>query len=116
MYEFLRALIGSNVPTIFIVFGLALVAIGLFGGISGKIELDKVGRFASVMVGALVVVAGLWMSLPGSIVETVELSSPTRPFTRECPSEVEISGIIVANGPGSIAYQFQFSDGTWVTG
>lgn len=109
MYDFLRALMGSNVSNIFILFGLGLVAIGLFGGISGKIELDKVGRFASVIIGGLVVVAGLWMGRPGPIVETVEVSSPTHSVTK-CPSEVKISGIIVASGPGDVAYQFEYGD------
>lgn len=111
MIDLLRAVIGGGPSTILIVFGLALIAIGLFGYIPGSIHLNKVTRFAAVIVGTLALAGGLWMGRADSIVKSVKVLAPSTSITQECPFEVKISGIIGGNGPGTVAYQFQFSDG-----
>src|SRR5262249_6992620 len=61
MGDFLKEALHAPLGTIFVLAGLAFLGIAIIGKISGKIEPDKVGRIAGGVVGAGLVIAGLFM-------------------------------------------------------
>ena len=61
MVDFLKEALHAPLGTIFVLAGLAFVGIAIIGKISGKIEPDKFGRIAGGVVGAGLVIVGLFM-------------------------------------------------------
>jgi uncharacterized protein YecT (DUF1311 family) len=64
MSDILKALGDLKIDSLFILAGLVFVFVGVVGNISGKINPSKMGRLAAIVVGALLIAAGVWMHTP----------------------------------------------------
>ena len=113
MGDMLKVLTELSFDNLFVIVGLGFIAVAVFGNISGKISPDAKGRIASAIVGACLLVSGLWWHAQahGFRVTSVALASPPRSQAVSCPTKIPLQGIIEAAGSGGVLYYFEFSDG-----
>lgn len=113
MGDALKVLTELSFDNLFVIVGLGFIAVAVLGNISGKINPDRKGRIASGIVGACLLVSGLWWHVQahGFRLTSVDLASPPRFQVVSCPTKVPLQGIIEAAGSGGVVYYFEFSDG-----
>jgi hypothetical protein len=110
--DMLKTLAGTNFENLFVLAGLAFVALAILGDISGKISPGRFGRIASGVLGAILVAFGIWMHTGSQLsVRALEISADKKVYVSHCPVEVGLSGIVEAAGSGTVIYQFEYSDG-----
>jgi hypothetical protein len=99
--------------TLFLLVGLAFVAVAVLGNISGKISPGKQGRIAAGIIGACLFAGGIWyhVTMHGFKVTASMVSTPGGPLTGTCPFAVNLQGIVDASGSGDVIYDFEFSNG-----
>jgi len=59
--DLLKELTQARPDTLFVLCGLAFLAVAVLGNISGKIQPGKEGRIASGVLGPVLIIVGLWM-------------------------------------------------------
>jgi hypothetical protein len=98
--------------TLFLLVGLAFVAVAVLGNISGKINPGKVGRIAAAIVGASLVSCGFWYhaAMHNFRVTLVDVAPP-QSRAGSCPLQVNLQGIVDSSGSGDVIYYFEFSNG-----
>jgi hypothetical protein len=108
----LKGLAGANFENLFVLAGLAFIALALLGDISGKISPGKFGRIASGILGVVLLVAGIVMHIgPRFTVKDLDIAIEKKVYVARCPVEVGLSRIIEATGEGNVIYSFEYSDG-----
>lgn len=109
----LQILAEMSWDTLFLLVGLAFVAVAVLGNISGRIRPGKQGRIAAAVVGSILVAGGIWyhVMMHGFSVTDSMVSTPNGPISGTCPMAVNLQGIVDASGTGDVIYQFQFSNG-----
>jgi len=65
MLDFLKELSQARMDTLFVLAGLAFLAVAVFGNISGKIQPGKGGRIAAGILGPALIIVGLSMHIEG---------------------------------------------------
>ena len=110
--DVLKILSEMSWDTLFILVGLAFVAVAVLGNITGKIRPGKGGRIAAGVIGAGLFAGGIWYHavIHGFTVTGVEVSPPS-PQVGSCPLTVNLQGIVDATGSGNVIYYFEFSNG-----
>ena len=61
MLDILKELSQARLDTLFVLFGLAFLAVAVLGNISDKIQPGKEGRIVSGVLGPVLIIVGLWM-------------------------------------------------------
>jgi len=109
----LQILAEMSWDTLFLLVGLAFVAVAVLGNISGKISPGKQGRIAAGIIGACLFAGGIWyhVVMHGFKVTASMVSTPGGPLTGPCPIAVNLQGIVDASGSGDVIYDFEFSNG-----
>jgi hypothetical protein len=110
--DILEILSEMSWDTLFLLVGLAFVAVAVLGNISGKINPGKGGRIAAGLVGACLVVGGFWYhySIHSFKVTSVNVAPP-QSQSGPCPTAVSLQGIVDSAGSGDVIYFFDFSNG-----
>jgi hypothetical protein len=110
--DILKILSDMSWDTLFLLVGLAFVAVAVLGNISGKISPGRGGRIAAGFVGAGLIVGGFWYhaQMHGFKITLVDVSPPQSQIG-PCPLKVNLQGIVDSSGSGDVIYYFEFSNG-----
>lgn len=110
--DILKILSDMSWDTLFLLVGLAFVAIAVLGNISGKISPGRGGRIAAGIVGASLVASGFWYhaQMHNFKITLVDVAPPQSQMG-SCPLQVNLQGIVDSSGSGDAIYYFEFSNG-----
>jgi len=113
MGDILKVLTEASPDNLFVIAGLLFLLLAVVGSVSGKFEMRGSARVISGVIGAMLLVSGLWMHSNHLIrVISASVESPQSAYGGPCPITVNLQGIIEAAGAGSVLYDFEYSDGT----
>jgi hypothetical protein len=112
MASFLQVVSEMSWDTLFLVVGLAFVAVAVVGNISGKISPGKGGRIAAGIVGGALFGGAFLLHNAIHEFEVTDVSvAPVQPPSGACPVKVNLQGIVDAKNSGDVIYYFEFSNG-----
>ena len=115
MGDVLKVLIECSFDNLFVLAGLAFMGIAVVGDI-WRIQPGKWGRLGSATLSPILISAGLWMHTHQHVAQfkvvRSDLQAAIAASEGACPIELKFLGQIEANGPGTIRYEIEYSDGT----
>ena len=66
MWDALKSALNGNLPNIFVLAGIAFLAIAVIGEFTGKFKSDKAGRIGAAIAGIVLLVCGILLNAPVS--------------------------------------------------
>ena len=94
MDAILKTILEAPLPNLLIFAGLIFVGLSVLGGISGKLEPGKQGRIAAGVIGALLMLIGIYLSVSGAGIPQAARTVATSPLEAPLPNVLIVAGLL----------------------